>query len=89
MLEEVGYMDPTSPTEFMNKVSKALVLNRLAHQWIRPNREFTLPFNVQNPLESVEIVRKQEFFKPSKFVREQTTYFQTPRTSSFKQKNSR
>lgn len=64
LLKEVGYMDPTTPTKFLNKASKALELNCLANQPIRQNWQMTWPYDVQNPL---------------KFVTQQTHYYQTPR----------
>lgn len=63
MLKEVGYMDPAAQNKFLNKASKALELNRLDSERIWPYRKVSLPFNVQNPFESVEVGRKQEFFE--------------------------
>lgn len=91
MLKEVGYMDLTRPTKLLSKAHKALKLNHLANQRIRLNREVTLAFDFQNPLESVETVREQMLFKRSKFVRQKASYFQTPPSWStpFKQQNCR
>lgn len=60
-------MDPTTPTEFLNKASKALELNHLANQPIRQNWQVTMPYDDQNPLE---------------FFGQQTHCYWTPRYSA-------
>lgn len=57
MIKEEGYMDPTTPTEFVDRTSEAIEHDRLANRRIQPNGKVALPFVVQNPLDSVEVCR--------------------------------
>lgn len=79
MLEEVDYLDLITLTEYSNQASIAPELHLLANQPIRPNWQVTMPFDVQNPQEPIEVVRHREFLKSYKFVGQQTHQYQTLR----------
>lgn len=46
---------------------------------MRPNWQVTLPYDVQNPLESIGVVRQQESSEPYESVGQQTPYYRMPR----------